>query len=62
MPGDPIECREHAKRCRQLASEARSAEAKRHFLDLARQWEILAADLHNARKFIDATDAIDKAS
>jgi hypothetical protein len=60
MPGDPKECRERAARCRQLASDARSAEAKQHFLALARQWENLAADLDNAQKFIEAMNEIEK--
>jgi hypothetical protein len=59
MPGDPKECRAHATRCRELASEAKS-EAKQHFLALARQWENLAADLDNAQKFIEAMNEIDR--
>jgi hypothetical protein len=52
MPGDPKECRLHAANCRKLAEAATSPDAKEHFLNLARQWDHLAADLESADIFI----------
>jgi hypothetical protein len=52
MPGDPSECRLHAANCRKLAEAAHTAEAKEQFLNLARQWDHLAADLESADVFI----------
>jgi hypothetical protein len=48
MPGDPSECREHAKTCLRLAAEARTGEAAEVFEGLARTWLRLATDLENA--------------
>ena len=52
MPGDPKECRQHALRCMQLASEAKSEHAKGRFLDLAATWIKLAKDLEDARDLL----------
>jgi hypothetical protein len=45
MPGDPRECRRHALRCVELASEAKTEQVKLHFLELSKTWERLAQDL-----------------
>lgn len=45
MPGNPHECREHAKNCLRLAEETRLPETKAKFEALARTWMALAADL-----------------
>jgi len=45
MPGNPHDCREHAKGCLRLAHEATTPEAKTHFEKLAHQWMEFAADL-----------------
>ena len=52
MPGDPIECREHAKSCLQLAAEAHNPQAKETFESLAHTWLLLAADLESARALL----------
>jgi hypothetical protein len=53
MPGDPKECREHAKRCLELASEATpSSLAKARFKDLAKTWIRLATDLEHAEALL----------
>jgi hypothetical protein len=52
MPGDPSECREHAKSCLQLAAEAHSSQAKETFESLAESWLRLAADLESARALL----------
>jgi hypothetical protein len=45
VPGDPKECREHAKRCLQLADETTNPALKDSLLDISRHWMRLAADL-----------------
>ena len=45
MPGDPKECREHAKNCWALAAAASQPDLKSHFTDMAQRWARLAADL-----------------
>jgi ribosome-binding factor A len=59
MPGDPKERREHAKRCAELAKAATAPEARDQFLSLQMSWIRLAADLDNAKAFIDALDEMD---
>jgi hypothetical protein len=56
MPGDPIECRQHARRCAELASTATTRE---QFLSLQQSWMRLAADLDNAKAFINALEEMD---
>jgi hypothetical protein len=53
MPGDPRECREHARRCAELAKVATTPEAREQFLSLQMSWIRLAADLDNAKAFIE---------
>jgi hypothetical protein len=45
MPGNPHDCREHAKDCLRLANDATTPEAKTHLEKLANQWIELATDL-----------------
>jgi len=59
MPGDPKECRQHARRCAELASAATTPEAREQFLSLEKSWMRLAADLENAKAFIAAMDEMD---
>jgi hypothetical protein len=49
MPGDPSECREHAKRCLKVAASTRSPLAKAQFEELAQKWLVLATDLERAK-------------
>ena len=58
MPGDPKECRLHARNCRKLAMTARTAEAADTFLSLAQDWDSLAAELESARIFLATMTAI----
>jgi len=58
MPGNPKECRQHAKNCRRLAAESRTGSGRNTFLNLADTWERLAADLENAELFIKAMEEI----
>jgi hypothetical protein len=59
MPGDPKECREHARRCAELASISTTPEAREQFISLQQSWMRLAADLEQAKAFIAALDEMD---
>ena len=52
MPGNPNECRDHARNCLRLAESAKSREAARIFVDLAHSWTRLAVDLENAQPLL----------
>lgn len=60
MPGNPEECREHAKRCWALAGETKNPELKHSLLEIAQRWTRLATDLEAThdllRKWGDAPD------
>jgi hypothetical protein len=45
MPGNPTDCREHAKRCWALASETTNPILKDTLVELAQRWALLAIDL-----------------
>jgi hypothetical protein len=45
MPGNPEECRQQAKRCLELATQATSPLAKARFESLAKTWARLAGDI-----------------
>lgn len=62
MPGDPNECREHAKRCWALAAETKNPVLQESLTDLAQQWARIATDLEATRRLLDAwgTEAPDK--
>jgi hypothetical protein len=51
MPGDPNQCREHAKNCLRLV-EAVNPQTKETFESLAKTWLRLAADLEAARALL----------
>ena len=53
MPGDPKECKEHAKNCLRLAADAPNEPAKRLFEKLARSWLGLARDLEISEELIE---------
>jgi hypothetical protein len=48
MPGDPGECREHAKTCLRMAAQATRPYDQEVFEDLARTWMRLARDLESS--------------
>jgi hypothetical protein len=52
MPGDPKECREHAKRCLELASETNDLRLKESLTDLAKRWASIAMDLEGTRALL----------
>jgi hypothetical protein len=53
MPGDPKECREHAKECWRLSMSARSVEVAEHFEGLAKTWMQLAVELERTQLLLD---------
>ena len=53
MPGNPKECREHAKRCLQLAHETTNPVLKDSLTDIAGQWTRLATDLEVTKQLLD---------
>ena len=53
MPGDPQECREHAKRCWALASQSRNSALKESLIELAQRWASLATDLETTQRLLD---------
>ena len=59
MPGDPRACREHARRCAELAALVATPEEREHFLSLERTWIKLAAELESAEAFLNTMDDID---
>ncbi len=54
MPGDPKECRQHAKRCWALASETDNPVLKESLVDLAQRWAALATHLEATKRLLDA--------
>jgi hypothetical protein len=54
MPGDPEECRQHAKRCWALAGEAKNPEVKNSLVEIAQRWTALAADLEATHRLLKA--------
>ena len=53
MPGDPRECREHAKRCWALASEVTNPALKESLVEAAQRWSRLAVDLEAVHVLLD---------
>ena len=58
MPGDPRACREHARRCAELAVLAATPQEREHFLSLESAWIRFAAELESAEAFL-TMDEID---
>jgi len=54
MPGDPKECREHAKRCLKIAQEATNQALRASLEEIAQQWLRLAADLEATKPLLEA--------
>ena len=50
MPGNPEECRAHARRCWALAAEVTNPVVKKSLTDLAQRWAKVAADLEVTRQ------------
>ena len=61
MPGDPKECRKHARNCLRIAEASANAEITRTFVDLARSWTRLALDLESAQALLVAVEDMEQA-
>jgi hypothetical protein len=60
MPGDPKQCREHAKRCWALASEISNPVLKESLTDVAQRWAVLAAELETMHSLLEALEEPEK--
>jgi hypothetical protein len=47
MPGDPNECRQHARTCAHLAQTAATPEERQSFANLTNMWLRLASELES---------------
>ena len=56
MPLDPRECREHAKRCLQLAAETTDPNAQEILTTSAQRWHRLASELADIEASRDEQD------
>lgn len=54
MPGDPHECREHARRCLEFSLGTRNPTLKQSLFNLSRTWARIAADLEATRTLLDS--------
>jgi hypothetical protein len=61
MPGDPKECRKHARNCLRLAEASTNAEITRTFVDLAHSWTRLALDLESAHALFVVVEDMENA-
>jgi hypothetical protein len=59
MPGDPKECRKHARNCSKLARHAASLEAREHFASLHASWLRLAAEIESGQSLLDVINDIE---
>ena len=60
MPGDPKQCREHAKRCWALASEITHPVLKESLTEAAQRWAVLAAELETIHSLLGALEEPEK--
>jgi hypothetical protein len=60
MPGDPKQCREHAKRCWVLASEITNPVLKESLSEAAQRWAVLAAELETIHSLLEALEETEK--
>ena len=59
MPGGPTECREHARKCAELARHAASTEARDHFASLHGSGLRLAAEIESGQSLLDVINDIE---
>jgi hypothetical protein len=59
MPGDPKECRQHAKRCGEFARLARTQEDRDRFSSLQMNWLTLATELDHMGALIKAMQELE---
>ena len=61
MPGEPKECRKHARNCLRIAEASTNAEITRTFVDLAHSWTRLALELESAQALLVAVEDMENA-
>jgi hypothetical protein len=54
MPGDPQECRAHARNCAAMAEQARTPAHRQTLKELEQAWLKLAADLEANQALLEA--------
>ena len=57
-PGDPQECRQHARHCQELAEQSATPQGRQTFLALSQTWLNLASELESAKAFLNAMDGV----
>ena len=60
MIGDPSQCREQAAECVRLANEGTTPQGRDEFIELAKVWLKLAAQLESDKPLLDALDDAQK--
>ena len=60
MPGDPNRCREHARRCAEIARHTPSPEVRDHFTSLEQSWLRLAAEIESGQRLLDLIGKISR--
>jgi hypothetical protein len=60
MPGDPKQCREHARRCWALASQIKNPALKDSLIEAAKRWAVLAAELETIHSLLHALEEPEK--
>ena len=53
MPGDPEQCRKHARRCQRIAAESSSLRGKDLFENLAETWTRIANQHELAKALLE---------
>jgi hypothetical protein len=61
MIGDPSQCREQAAECVRLANEGTTQQGRDDFVELAKVWLSLAAQLESDKPLLDALGDAQKA-
>jgi hypothetical protein len=57
VPGNPKQCREHARQCALLAKDAVTPDARQIFLSLECSWLKLADELEASQAFLKAVNS-----
>ena len=60
MPGDPNRCREHARRCAEIARHLASPEVRDHFISLEEFMVAVSRRLEASEKLLDLIGEISR--
>ena len=58
MPGDPKKCREHARRCSEIARHTASPEVRDHFNSLQKSSTRLADEIESGQALLELIEEI----